>query len=388
MIPLLSPTRIFLVVLAPVAVGLTCSKKEGSDREARPRPVVTIQRVQRRDVLVEIHAPVDLRPIEQADVGSKTLGYLDAVFVDRGDPVKKGQLVALVRPSDLPDQLASARSTLVQVQAALGLARANFERAQQLAPKGVVSKQEMEQASTNLASAQAAEAAAKSQTGGLGIRLGETRIQSPLDGVVMQRRLDTGALVGPPGGGAILTVARVDVLRVFIAVNEREAAGVALGKDAHVEVDAVPGKSFRGQVVRLAPGFDPSTRTLDAEVHLVNDSRLLRPGMYGRGSIVVDTHPAALVVPASALQVTEGQKYLYIAVGDKVQRRLVTTGVDEGESVEVTRGLSAEDDLVTAGADGLSDGATVKTERNVDPYSGAKTTDALIGGSGAPSAFD
>ena len=95
-----------------------------------------------------------------------------------------------------------------------------------------------------------------------------------------------------------------------------------------------------------------------------------------------------MVVPASALQVTEGQKYLYIAVGDKVQRRLVTTGVDEGESVEVTRGLSAEDDLVTAGADGLSDGATVKTERNVDPYSGAKTTDALIGGSGAPSASD
>jgi RND family efflux transporter MFP subunit len=350
--------------------------------------VVTIQKVQRRDVLVEIHAPVDLRPIEQADVGSKTLGYLDAVFVDRGDPVKKGQLVALVRPSDLPDQLASARSTLVQVQAALGLARANFERAQQLAPKGVVSKQEMEQASTNLASAQAAEAAAKSQTGGLGIRLGETRIQSPLDGVVMQRRLDTGALVGPPGGGAILTVARVDVLRVFIAVNEREAAGVALGKDAHVEVDALPGKSFHGRVVRLAPGFDPSTRTLDAEVHLVNDSGLLRPGMYGRGSIVVDTHPAALVVPASALQVTEGQRYLYVAVGDKVQRRLVTTGVDEGESVEVTRGLSAEDDLVTAGADGLSDGATVRTVRNVDPYSGAKTTDALTGGSGSPSASD
>src|ERR1700687_3038165 len=119
--------RTILVGFVLSALALACSTKEGSDGEARPRPVVTIQRVQRRDVLVEIHAPVDLRPIEQADVGSKTLGYLDAVFVDRGDPVKKGQLVALVRPSDLPDQLASARSTLVQVQAALGLARANFE---------------------------------------------------------------------------------------------------------------------------------------------------------------------------------------------------------------------------------------------------------------------
>src|SRR5215831_20709184 len=117
-----------LLFAAAVAGGLHCSGKENANR-SRPPPTLTVQRVQRRDVPVEVHAPVDLRPLEQADVGSKILGYIDAVLVDRGDRVKKGQLVALVRPSDLPDQLAAARSALEMAEASAALARANRERA-------------------------------------------------------------------------------------------------------------------------------------------------------------------------------------------------------------------------------------------------------------------
>ncbi len=372
-----------LPIIGALAFALGCSNKDTVSR-GRPPPIITVQRAQRRDVPVEIHAPVDLRPLEQAEVGAKTLGYLDAVFVDRGDLVKKGQLVALVRPSDLPDQLSAARSALAQAQAAAGLARANDERAKELAPNGIVSRQDLQQAATALASAEAAEAAAKAQAGALGTRLGEMRITSPLNGVVVQRRLDPGALVGPPSGGAILSIARVDVLRVFIAVNERSATGVSVGKDAHVELDALPGRSFHGRVVRLAPAFDPTTRTLDAEVHLINDSGLLRPGMYGRGSIVVEVHPQAFVVPGAALQVSAGQKFIYLANRDQVQRRQVEVGVDEGEWVEVTKGLSNGDEFVTAGADGLSDGVMVRVVRDVDPFTGAKLADDAAGASKSP----
>src|SRR5262249_16488086 len=152
----------------------------------------------------------------------------------------------------------------------------------------------------------------------------------------------------------------------------RSAVGVTVGKDAHVELDALPGRSFRGRVVRLAPAFDPTTRTLDAEVHLANDSGLLRPGMYGRGSVVVEVRPQAHVIPGGALQVSAGQKYVYLAKADKVQRRMVEIGVDEGDWVEVTKGVADGDDLVTAGADGLSDGVAVRVVRDVDPFSGAK----------------
>jgi RND family efflux transporter MFP subunit len=363
-------------------LAASCSKGDaGPAGKTRPAPMVVVQKVELQDVPVEVSAPVDLRPLEQADVGSKVLGYIDAVLVDRGDRVRKGQPVALVRPSDLPDQLAAARSGLAQVTASAALAKTNFERAEKLAPSGVVSQQELQQSSAALASAEAAQATAKAQIAALAVRIGETRIESPIDGVVSQRRLDPGALVGPPGGGAIVTVARVDRLRVFISVNEREAAGISVGKEAHVELDALPGKSYQGTVVRVAPAFDPVTRTLDAEVQLPNESGELRPGMYGRASVRLELHPHVPVVSVNALQISDAQRYVFVLNGTKVARRPVRTGAEfsDGQFFEVTQGLSPGEEVVTAGADGIGDGATVRVARDVDPFSGAKASTAPAG---------
>ena len=156
-------------------------------------------------------------PSSRPTWGSKTLGYLDAVLVDRGDRVRKGQLLALVRPSDLPDQMEAAR-------VAFENAKANKARAEALAPSGVVSQQELQ-------NNQSAFAAAQANLQAISTRLGETRIESPIDGVVSQRRLDPGVLVGPNAGtGAILTVQRSDVLRVFVPVNEKDAPSVGWGR--------------------------------------------------------------------------------------------------------------------------------------------------------------
>jgi RND family efflux transporter MFP subunit len=186
-------------------------------------------------------------------------------------------------------------------------------------------------------------------------------------GVVVQRRLDPGALVGPPGGGVILTVARVDVLRVFISVNEREVSGLALGQLAHVELDALPGRSFKGQVVRLAPALDPATRTLDAEVQLDNAQGLLRPGMYGRGAIVLGVHAGALTVPVGAVQLSDRRAFVFVQQGEQVRRRAIKTGVDGGEWLEVTEGLAAGEVVVTAGIDTLADGMKIRTARPSGP---------------------
>jgi len=368
-VPELARSRLLRAIALGI-LALAACKGGAPAARTRPPPAVTVAPVQVRDVPVEVKAPVDLRPLAQADVGAKTIGYLDAVLVDRGDRVKKGQLVALVRPSDLPDQLASARGSLAQAQAAVVLARANKERADRLAPSGVVSQQELQQAASALAAAEAALAAAQANVGGLATRLGETRIESPLDGVVSQRRLDPGALVGPASGtSSILTVERIDELRVFIPVNEREVGGLRIGQDAHVELDAFPDKSYGGKVVRISPAFDPVTRTLDAEVHVKNPGEL-RSGMYGRASIVTAVHRDALVVSASAVQISNDAHVVYVLHGDRVKRVEIRVGVDGGTWLEVTGGLSRGDEIVTAGSDALSDGAQVRAQKNVDPYTG------------------
>jgi RND family efflux transporter MFP subunit len=353
--------RVALVLGALAAAA--CGGSGGGKAAVRPPPLVSVSRVEMRDVPVEVRAPVDLRPLEQADVGSKTLGYLDAVLVDRGDKVRRGQILALVRPSDLPDQLAAARSTLAQTQSSAALARTNFERAKALAPQAVVSQQELQQAESQLATAEATQQAAQSQIAAVAVRLGETRIASPLSGVVVQRRLDPGTLVGPPGGGAIVTVARVDVLRVFITVNERELGGIRVGKEAHIELDALPGRTFTGRVVRLSPALDPATRTLDAEVQFDNRAGELTPGMYGRGAIVVEVHPKAAVVPVGAVVLSDRKAYAFVVEGDLVHRRALTLGVDGGDWFEVKVGLHAGEEVVVGGSEALADGMKIRAAR-------------------------
>jgi RND family efflux transporter MFP subunit len=350
------PAPLILGIVLAASTLAACKSGQQGPR-ARPPPAVTVASVEVRDVPVEIRAPVDLRPLQQAEVGSKVLGYVDAVLVDRGDPVKKRQLLALVRPSDLPDQLEAARSSYE-------LAKANKDRAEKLAPTGVVSQQELQAAA-------AAYASATAQMGALGVRIGETRITSPLDGVVSARRLDPGALVGPASGtGSLLTVERIDVLRIFIPVNERDVAHLKVGQEARVELDAMPGRSYGGQVVRISPAFDPVTRTLDAEVHVQNPGEL-RSGMYGRGAIVTETHKDAVVAPVAAIQITNGRTFAYVVKGDRVKRVELTVGVDGGDWLEVVGGLKRGDEIVTAGIDVVSDGSQVRAVRNVDPYTGA-----------------
>lgn len=358
-----------LIVTAALSIA-ACSKAGADAPRARPIAQVTVTKVEARDVDVEVRAPVDLRPLASADVVSKVLGYLDAVLVDRGDVVKVGQTLAIVRPSDLPDQLQAARGSLGTVAAQVGLARVNLDRAKQLAANGLASQQELQQATAALAAAEASEAAAKAQVGALGVRLGETKITSPLDGVVVTRKLDPGALVGPPGGGAIVGVARIDTLRVFIAVSEGDVRRVKVGQAAHVEIEGSPDLPIRGTVVRLAGAVDPTTRTLDAEVHVPNGDGKLRPGMYGHGAIILETHAKAAVVPAGAVQISGGKRYAFVLTGDKVARREIETGIDQGNTLEVTRGLAIGDEIVTAGYDGLADGTEVKAMRGMDPYTG------------------
>lgn len=362
-------------VLAPFALaGLVggCGKSDTPPPRPRPAPAVVVSTVTTRDVVVTARAPVELYPMAQADVGSKTLGYLDAVFVGRGDAVKRGQLLALVRPSDLPDQLGAARGTLAQAQASVALARENSARATNLAPSGVVSQQELQSAAAALASAEAQAAAAEAQAAALATRLGETKITSPMDGFVTARKLDPGALVGTSTGATIVTVARIDLLKAFVSVTERDVSLVKLGQKAVLSLDALPSRKVEGSVVRIAPSLDPGTRTLDAEVRLDNREGLLRPGMFGRGAIVIDTHPNAVVVPASAVLVSSGKRWVFVVDGDVARRREVTVGVDEGDSLELVKGVVAGESIVTQGMDNLSDGTAVRpTRAPVVPPSGA-----------------
>lgn len=347
----------YLVGLA-LCLGLGC-KAPPAATPARKPPLVTISKVASRDLPITLRAPLELRPIHSAEVGSKTLGYLDAVFVERGDLVKRGQILALVRPSDLPDQLEVARGALGSAQASVQLARNNFERAKNLAPSAVVSQAELQQARSALAVAEANDVVVQSQIKALAVRLGETKIVSPIAGVVASRRLDPGALVGPTGG-SIVTVMRVDVLRAFVSIPEEASATVAAGQSAEVQLDAHAGQTFVAKVARVSPGLDPATRMLEAELQLSNERGTLRPGMYGHARLVLAVHQGALVVPTEAVVHGQARSYVYVHKDGVARLQPVKVGFDGDTFLEITSGLAAGQDVIVGGLALVSDGGAVR----------------------------
>lgn len=354
--------------LALLALVAGCGPAAPPPRK-RPPPLVRAERPQIRDVEVTLNYSVDVKPIEQAELQSKVAGYVQRVLVDRGDKVTKGQLLATVRPSDLPEQVNQAREQVGQAEASFNLASENARRARELFQRGLIAKAELDNAEAQLAVAQAARGASRAGLGVVSTRLAETDIVAPFTGWVTRRYLDPGALVSPgPTAQAILQLMRVDTLRVFVDVLEKDVASIRRGLAARVTVDALPGKTFPGVVARFAPALDPATRTLQAEVVIQNpkDERgehVLKPGMYGHVAIAVGVHPKAIVLPVDAVVTEEEARSVFIvdraAKPAKAKRVAVKVGFDGGDWFEIASGLNGDEEVVLTGIDLISDGAAI-----------------------------
>jgi len=379
-------------VVPLAALGVACSS--GTRNEApkkRPPPLVTVAAPVVRDVPITLSYTVDIRPIEQADLQSKVAGYVEKVLVDRGDAVKKGQLVAEVRPSDLPEQVGQAREQVSQAQAGWQLADENVKRARELFRREMISEAELDQAEAQLRIAQASHAAARSGQGVVETRLSETRLYAPFAGFVAKRFLDPGALVQPgPQNATILTIMRVDQVRVSVSVLEGQAPLVRVGQTVEVTVDALPGKRFAGRVSRVPPALDTNTRTLEVEIVVPNPDGTLKPGMYGRAALTVDTHPRAVVLPVEAVLTEENERSVYVveelspAAGGKgpatgrARRVAVQTGFDGGDWLEITKGLKGDENVIVMGVDLAGNGQPVSVKQSAEKVEPKKPETAKV----------
>jgi RND family efflux transporter MFP subunit len=296
-----------------------------------------------------------------------------------------------------------AQATIRQRDADLKLAKTNKERSEslynrQLLPQqtydDTVARLEAAQAQNDLANAQFEQAKARLEE--LKITLQNTLIQSPVDGFVGKRFSDPGAFVGP--NSPVVSVVDIRTVRMVANLVEKDMKRVPVGTAAAVEVDAFPGEKFSGRVSRVAPVFDPATRTAEMEIEIPNGSFRLKPGMYSRVQLVVDSRADALTVPRNALVELDGKPGVFIAStgggggggnaargqgqgsatgtqgqgqpsagqgqgqGAPAQGAMtakflpVQTGIRDGEHIEITSGLQDGTRVITTGAGALKDG--------------------------------
>jgi RND family efflux transporter MFP subunit len=345
----------------------------GAGAFARPPLTVEVAKASRATIAEQILVVGNLIGAATVEVVPKVSGRLQSVQVRLGDPVRQGQVIALVEDREIQEQVKQAeasfevaRATVRQREADLTLARTNLERSRSLFSRQLLPQQTLDdtearyQAATaqlDLARAQFEQARARLEE--LRITLANTRIVSPVDGFVGRRHLDPGAFVGP--NSPVVSVVDIRTVRLVVNLVEKDLRRVDAGTPAVTEVDAYPGEQFVGRVARVAPVLDPATRTAEIEVEIPNPSFRLKPGMYARSRLTIGQREHALVVPRNAVVDLEGRRGVFVFDRDARQARFrpVEVGLQDDRQAEILGGLDDGQTVITTGAAALRDGDPV-----------------------------
>ena len=331
--------------------------------------------VTRADVAEELQIVGNLVGAASVEVAPKLSGRLERLGVRLGDQVSRGREIARIEDDELQQQVSQAqasfevaRATVRQREADLGLAKTTRERAQSLFERELVSGQEIDDAEAvhqaaiaqlDLARAQFDQANAYLQE--FQINLANTVIRSPVDGFIGRRYLDPGAYV--TSSTAVVSVVDVSLVRLVANLVERDLRLVSEGVQARIEVDAFPGETFIGHVARIAPVLDPATRTAQIEIEVPNPDFRLKPGMYARVGLSVGTSSGVVVVPREAVVTrTSARGVFRVDVASDqptVEFIALVIGLEDQTYVEVVKGVSEGDLIVTTGAAGLQHGDPV-----------------------------
>jgi RND family efflux transporter MFP subunit len=320
-----------------------------------------------RDLPVKLSYAAEIQPIQSADMKSiEARGFVRAIYVDKGDKVRKGQLLVSVDCPDYRSRKRQAEEEIRNMGALFANARRVYERLQPMRAQNFISQMELDNARGNNDSLEARLRNAEASLAEINETLGYCEMRSPFDGEVAARHKDPGAQVRP-GGRPVLTLMRIDVVRVWVNVVERDVSYVRKGLPVELSVYALPGKKFPGKVTRFVRGLDASSRTLLAEIEIENPRRLLKPGMFGRVDLFVAHHPGALLVPQSALLTQECRPeemqsctWVYLVQEGRARRVEVKAGYTDGDDVEIVKGIRATDQVVYMGRDLLGDGSAVR----------------------------
>jgi RND family efflux transporter MFP subunit len=398
-------------LVIPIAVAMSLGlalwvwiDRRGAEAENRiataedELPTAAVTRVARRDLSVAFTIAGEFKPFQDVDVHAKVAGYIRRIYVDVGDRLAEGQVIADLEVPELAAQLAASEAAVRAAEGQIRRAEGDLQRAKSGhdavhsafkrlkaasdSRAGLVAEQEVDDAQAKdrgsegqLAAAEAELSVAKQQLEVADANQkqyramsGYTRIRAPFAGVVTNRYADTGALIAAGTSSsaqaiALVRLAETAKLRLVLPVAESIAAQVHLGDRVSVHVPSL-NEDFAGKVARFADALDIQTRTMQTEIDVENRQSRLMPGMYAETHLELQPSNQVLTVPLEAVT-RNGEEITVLTVNaqDVIEERSVKLGVDDGSKVEVLSGLSENEEVIVGGRGKFRPGQKVRPQQ-------------------------
>src|SRR5213080_3263934 len=335
--------------------------REWTDNQAVPTVAVAPPNAKALNPTIDL--PGRLEAHSRAPIFARVSGYLKGWSADIGTRVKAGDVIAEIEAPDLDQQLLQARADLASQQSSAQLSEATLTRRKSLVASNFVSAQEIDERTADLNNKKAAVNSGQANVERLEALAGYKKITVPFDGVVTARDTDVGALINAGGGSgpAMFVVSDITKLRVYVNVPQNYVPAIKIGAKASIVMPEYPNRTFQATVEASSQAVDVAYGTTRMQLGLDNSSGELMPGGYASVKLCLERNAAPLSIPASALIFNgSGLRVATVGADDKVLLKPVTIARDLGHEIELASGIAADDRIITAPPDGLSDGDQVR----------------------------
>jgi RND family efflux transporter MFP subunit len=353
-----------------------CSRGKPQDAASGPQAeqtiAITTKPVETREIKRTVEMVGTLRGWEEVTVSNEMPGTVEKILVDLGDKVTKGQLLIRLDQREAKLALAQAEANLAAAQKALTQAQAewrdadvNFKRISQLHKEGVIATSQLDIAQTRFDSTEAQVHAREADIDRFHAlvdlarkRLSDTEITAPISAEVRQRLVSIGESLKEKT--PLLQLVITDPLKLQGSVPERFAPEIRIEQPVDVQVEAFGDRQFPGVVQRVSPAVDEQTRSLALEAKVPNPDKVLKPGFFAKGLILIGVNPQAVFAPEEAIYSYVGITKAFVVHDGTAQERQVKTGVRTSGLIEITEGLLPGEVVATSSLPQLYQGAKVR----------------------------
>jgi len=354
------------IVLLFILAAILRIKSDASTSAKRPViiPVVKIGKAYLGNISNAETLTGDIMPMQQANIYSRVNGNIEKIYVDIGDRVSKGQLLALIDTTIYSQNAKQAHASYLQASASLENAKLNFTRNKSLFKQNLIAQQDLDNSKTAYDVALAQEESANANYSNALTQLSYCKVIAPFTGNITKRFLDPGAYVTSStttSSSTLFTLMDIDNLKAMINIPEKDVPLIPQVTDVRVIADALPGKVFKAKLKKISEAVDLATRTMAIEVDIENTGKMLKPGMFATINLLLGKKSGVLLLPNYVVLNDEGGNYVFVVNYDStVTQTYVQVGVQQNNVDEILSGIDTTNKIVIVGQTLIKNGSKVK----------------------------